>query len=304
MISVVIPTHNGAHRLPALLRALDDQTLDRDAFEVVVVDDGSTDETAAVVENSGIARLVRAPQSLGQGGATNLGIEHARGEVIVFTDDDTVPTPAWLENGLRAVQASPSGLVAGHVDLVLDERPTVPALMDFGRGYLDQRLNVEDGFGATANLWARRDVLERLGRFNAGAAWQTHDRDFGERARLAGLEMVYAPDVVVRHPTRDRARDLARVAYRLGLGAAWLRRHSVGAVRSRSDEWSRLRYWIPWRSIWGLGRLQARGHATTRAERLKLRVVQYCFLQLPLAVGSLRGALRETSVRSGGASRS
>jgi glycosyltransferase involved in cell wall biosynthesis len=292
-VSVIIPTKNGAPRLPALFAALAAQTVDREAFEVLVVDDGSTDDTAAVVEASGIARVVSAGRSLGQGGATNLGIEHALGEIVAFTDDDTVPAPDWIERGLAAVEASPSGLVAGHVELMLEARPTVPALMDFGRGYLDQRSYVDDGFGATANLWARREVLRQMGGFDAGAEWQTHDRDFGERARLAGLTMVYAPDAIVRHPTRDRARDLAKVAYRLGLGAAWLRNNGVGDVRERSPEWTRVRYWIPWRSIWGIERLQARGHATTRLERLKLRAVQYGCLQVPLVAGSLRGSWQQ-----------
>ncbi|MEA2360807.1 MAG: hypothetical protein QOI62_4067 [Solirubrobacteraceae bacterium] len=297
LVSVVVPTHNGARRLPALFDALRSQTLDPCDFEVVVVDDGSTDDTAAVVEASGVARLVRVTRSGGPGAATNLGIATARGAVVAMTDDDTVPAPDWLERGLRAVQRSPAGLVAGHVELMLHERPTVPALVDYGRGYLDQRAYVEEGYAATANLLARRDVLERLDGFNPGAAWQTHDRDFGERARLAGLRIVYAPDVVVGHPTRDRARDLARVAYRLGLGAAWLRRNGVGAVRSRRAEWSRVRYWLPWRSIWGLERLQRRGHATTPRQRLALRVVQYGCLQVPLVAGSLRGSWRESRGR-------
>ena len=260
-VSVVVPTKDGAERLPALLEALRRQTLARAAFEVLVVDDGSTDRTADVVRDSGIARLVTAPRPLGQGAATNLGIAAATGDVLAFTDDDTIPAADWLEAGLRAVAASPGGLVAGHVELRLAGRPTAAALMDYGRGYLDQRGYVADGFGATANLWVRRDVLERLGGFDAGAAWQTHDRDFGERARLAGLELVYAAGVVVQHPTRDRARDLARVAYRLGQGAAWLGHHGRGAVRGRRAEWTRPTYWLPWRTIWGLDRLQARGHA-------------------------------------------
>jgi glycosyltransferase involved in cell wall biosynthesis len=292
-VSVIIPTKNGAPRLPDLFAALAAQSVGRDAFEVLVVDDGSTDDTAAVVEASGIARVVSAGRSLGQGGATNLGIEHALGEVIAFTDDDTVPAPDWIERGLAAVAASPSGLVAGHVELMLEDEPTVPALMDFGRGYLDQRSYVDDGFGATANLWARREVLQQMGGFDAGAEWQTHDRDFGERARLAGLTMVYAPDAIVRHPTRDRARDLAKVAYRLGLGAAWLRVNGRGEVRERSPEWTRVRYWIPWRSIWGIERLQERGHASTRRERLQLRAVQYACLQVPLVAGSLRGSWQQ-----------
>jgi glycosyltransferase involved in cell wall biosynthesis len=292
-VSVIIPTKNGARRLPDLFAALERQTVGRDAFEVLVVDDGSTDDTAAVVEASGIARAVSAGCSLGQGGATNLGIAHAQGEIVAFTDDDTVPAADWIERGLAAVAASPSGLVAGHVELMLADRPTVPALMDYGRGYLDQRSYVDDGFGATANLWARRDVLEQMGGFDAGAAWQTHDRDFGERARLAGLTMVYAPDAIVRHPTRNHWRELARVAYRLGLGAAWLRVHGRGEVRERSPEWRRVRYWIPWRSIWGIERLQERGHGTTRRERLKLRAVQYACLQVPLVAGSLKGSWQQ-----------
>jgi hypothetical protein len=59
-----------------------------------------------------------------------------------------------------------------------------------------------------------------------------------------------------------------------------------------------VRYWIPWRSIWGLDRLQARGHAVTLAERLKLRAVQYCCLQVPLVAGSLKASLH--AARDGG----
>jgi glycosyltransferase involved in cell wall biosynthesis len=296
LVSVIIPTMNGAARLPALFAALEAQTLGRDQFEVLVVDDGSTDDTAAVVEASAIARLVQPPHNIGQGAATNLGIAHARGERIAFTDDDTVPAPDWLERGIAALDASPSGLVAGHVELVLDEQPSVAALMDYGRGYLDQSINAADGFGATANLWARPEVLALLEGFNEHAEWQTHDRDFGERAGLAGMTFAYGADVIVRHPTRDSARALARVTYRQGIGAGWLR--SKGIVRGRSPEWRRVRYWIPWRSIWGLERLQARGHAVTLAERLKLRAVQYCCLQVPLVAGSLKASLH--AARDGG----
>lgn len=292
-VSVIIPTWNGARRLPELFAALRAQTVDPSNFEVLVVDDGSTDDTAAVVAASGVARVVSAGRNLGQGGATNFGISQAAGEVIAFTDDDTIPAPDWIERGLAAVAASPSGVVAGHVELMLADEPTVPALMDYGRGYLDQQSYVADGFGATANLWVRREVLEQMGGFDAGAAWQTHDRDFGERVRLAGLTMVYAPDAVVRHPTRNGWRELARVTYRLGLGAAWLRVNGRGEVRERSPEWRRVKYWIPWRTIWGIERLQERGHGTTRAERLQLRFVQYACLQVPLVAGSLKGSWQQ-----------
>ena len=288
LVSVIIPTMNGARRLPDLFAALAAQTLDSEAFEVLVVDDGSTDDTAEVVRASGIARLIQPPHNVGQGAATNLGIAEARAPRIAFTDDDTMPAPDWLERGIAALDASPSGLVAGHVELILEDAPSVAALMDFGRGYLDQRVNADEGFGATANFWARADVVATLGGFSEQAEFQTHDRDFGERAAQAGLTYVYGEDVVVRHPTRDSARALARITYRQGLGAGWLR--GAGIVGGRS-EWQRVRYWIPWRSIWGLDRLQRRGHALTFAERSKLRIVQYCCLQMPLVAGSMRASM-------------
>jgi glycosyltransferase involved in cell wall biosynthesis len=288
-----VPTKNGAGRLPLLFDALERQTTGRDSFEVVLVDDGSTDDTAAVAEARG-ARVIRSPRSQGPGAASNLGAANARADVLAFTDDDTVPADDWIERGLAALDASPSGLVGGHIELMLSERPTLPALVDYGRGYLDQEGYVADGFAATANLWARRDVLRELGGFKEDAAYQTHDRDFGERAHAAGLEITYARDAIVAHPTRDRARDLARVAYRLGLGAAWLRVNAPGAQATTTPEWRRASYWLPWRTIWGLDRLQARGHGRTALERLQLRAVQYVCLQLPVAYGSLRGSRRST----------
>jgi glycosyltransferase involved in cell wall biosynthesis len=287
--SVIVPTKNGAGRLPDLFDALEAQTVGRDAFEVVLVDDGSTDDTAAVAEARG-ARVVRSPESQGPGAASNLGARNAASDVLAFTDDDTIPAPDWVERGLAALEASSSGLVGGHIELLLADHPTVPALVDYGRGYLDQAGYVADGFAATANLWARRAALERLGGFKTDAAYQTHDRDFGERARAAGLQITYAADAIVAHPTRDRARDLAKVAYRLGLGAAWLRVNAPGDQGASVPEWRRPSYWLPWRTIWGLERLQARGHARTRRERLQLRAVQYACLQLPVAWGSLRGS--------------
>ncbi len=291
-VSVVIPAHNGAARLPTVLAALSAQTLPRDEVEISVVDDGSTDDASAVAAALG-ARVVRPPHNVGQGAATNLGIAAATAPVIAFTDDDTIPEPQWLEQGLRAIADSPGGLVAGHVELVLPERPTVAAQLEFGRGYLDQCSYVADGFGATANLWATREVLDRLGGFNGDAAWQTHDRDFGERAREAGIELVYSERPVVRHPTRSDPRAFARVAYRLGLGGVWLARHSTGGARAHRPEWTRPRYWLPWRSIWGLERLQRQGHATTAPARMRLLVAQFVLLQVPLVAGSAVGSLRE-----------
>ena len=190
--------------------------------------------------------------------------------------------------------ASPSGLVAGHVELRLAGRPTAAALMDYGRGYLDQRGYVADGFGATANLWVRRDVLERLGGFDAGRRL-ADARPRLRRARPPGRARARLRAPTSSSSTRRATARATSPASPTGSGRArpGSATTAAGAVRGRRAEWTRPTYWLPWRTIWGLDRLQARGHATTAARRAQLRLVQYACLQVPIAAGSLRGTLRE-----------
>jgi GT2 family glycosyltransferase len=292
-VSVVIPTRNGGQRLPIVLGALEKQTLPRSEFEVVVVDDHSTDATAAVAEASGLARVVRAPEPLGAAGATNLGLRSAVAPVLALTDDDTVPAPDWLERGLERLANTPSGYVAGHIELSLEDPPTLAALLDLGRGYLDQEAYAAEGYAATANAWLRVEVLDRLGGFDERLLGQGHDRDFGERAHEAGLQVTYAPEVVVQHPARSRARDLAKVAFRLGRGYPELKRHSVGRLKDLRPPYTQFSYFRPWASIWGLSRMRASGHHPTMRQRVALWLQQYCCLQLPLIAGSISGEWRE-----------
>jgi GT2 family glycosyltransferase len=292
-VSVLVTTYNGAARLPLLFAALERQTLPREEFEIVVADDHSSDGTAAVAAAHPGVRVITAPESYGQPRASNLGVTIATAPVIAFTDDDTVPSVDWLERGLARMEATPSGLFAGRIVLQLPEPPSVAALVDLGRGYLNQEDHVAEGFGATANLWMRRDVLDTLGGFDDRFLAQGHDRDFGERALEAGIVMAYAEDVMLEHPARSRARDLAKVAYRLGRGAPELRNHSVGRLKQLKPFWRQSRYYRPWRTIWGLGRVREHGYAPTFAQRLQMRAITYTCIQLPLVAGSIAGERNE-----------
>ncbi|MBI2467114.1 MAG: glycosyltransferase family 2 protein [Candidatus Rokubacteria bacterium] len=92
LASVVIPAYDAEATLPACLAALARQSLAPERFEVIVVDDGSTDATAQVAERAGV-RVVRLPANAGPAAARNRGAQAARGEVLVFTDADCEPTP-------------------------------------------------------------------------------------------------------------------------------------------------------------------------------------------------------------------
>jgi glycosyltransferase involved in cell wall biosynthesis len=95
---VIVPTRNGAHLLPECLEALWNQTF-RD-FEIVVVDDASTDRTYnLLLAYPEVKKLVQLPGARGHGfvAAVNAGLAEAKGEVIVLLNNDAVPEPLWLE---------------------------------------------------------------------------------------------------------------------------------------------------------------------------------------------------------------
>ncbi len=213
-VSVVIPVKDDAARLRLCLDALARQTLPAGAFDVVVVDNGSADDPAAVVAAFPFARLEREAEP-GASAARNRGVAASRGAVIAFTDADCLPRPEWLEAGLRRMAAFPKGgLLAGRVEVMpaAAKRPAALELFDMAHAF-DQRLFVEQWhFGATANVFVSRVAVESAGGFDERIPYYGEDVDFGQRVWSAGWPLAYEPGAVVRHPAR---RDWAGLNIRL-----------------------------------------------------------------------------------------
>jgi glycosyltransferase involved in cell wall biosynthesis len=197
--TVIIPARDAASHVAAALAALREQRTSRD-FEVLVVDDGSVDETGAVAAGGG--PRVRVIQGRGEGpaAARNLGAREAQGRVLAFTDADCVPTPEWLEAGLTAIDAG-ADLVQGRV---------LPP-PDVQRGPWDRLIWVECEYGLyeTANLLVRRDLFERLGGFES-ILQPSAGKELGEdvwlgwRARRAGARTAFAAEALVHHAVFPR----------------------------------------------------------------------------------------------------
>jgi glycosyltransferase involved in cell wall biosynthesis len=199
-ISVVIPTRNRAALLPGLIQAVLDQS-DPAADEVFVVDDGSDDETPAVLQRLAQSdpRVVplRLAQRSGPAAARNLGWRSSRSEVVAFTDDDCLPQPGWL-HGL-ATGSETFVLVHGRTDL------------DLGEGHPDAfarwvEIPEFSHFYETCNIAYRRELLDRLDGFDEGFGFSRggapngEDIDLGWRAVEFGASTGFAADAVVRHP--------------------------------------------------------------------------------------------------------
>lgn len=286
LISVVIPVNNAESQLPALLEALGRQTLSDASVQVVVVDDASADATAAATRVGELAEVVRTPSRLGSYGARNLGISATRADVLAFTDGDCVPEPSWLENGLCTLSERHADLLAGHVEMPLGPRPSKAAVVDAAL-HMTQRAWVEaHGFGATANLFVRREVFDHVGAFD-GALKRGGDTEFCHRAVAAGFRLEYAPDAVVVHEPRT-ARELAKKAYGIGAAsAAHTRRPASDRPATTRAYWAQPRSWLPARRPFAEGRLAERNYHPKRGEMMALRFAHWLCYRLPRVAGSL-----------------
>ena len=256
---MIIPVRNGAGSLPALLTSLAEQTLAADRFEVIVVDNDSSDGTAEVAAAHG-ATVVHEPIA-NRSRARNRGAAAANSPLYAFTDADCRARPEWLEALLRCAPRAP--LVAGEVAVSVSERPNpierFELLWRFG-----QEAWVRDGWAATANLLVQATAFEAIGGFDATWRHIGEDVDFCFRARAAGFELDYCGEALVEHEGESEWRPFLRrfflhgysvnqAWYRLGAGArTWreplpalagdraLRNYGHTPERFERGEWRRM----------------------------------------------------------------
>jgi glycosyltransferase involved in cell wall biosynthesis len=204
--AVVIATHNRAPLLSRLITALAQQT-DAGEFQVVVVDDGSTDDTWQVLSAlraSAPFKLtaLRLAENSGPGAARNAGWRAAEADVIAFTDDDCVPEPTWLRTLVRRLT---------DADLVQGRTVADPA-QAARRGPFSHVVEFDkpDGYYETCNIAYRRRLLELVDGFEEGfrygpSRWRApapvygEDTDLAWRALEHGARTAFEPDAVVFH---------------------------------------------------------------------------------------------------------
>ncbi|MDE2318916.1 MAG: glycosyltransferase family 2 protein [Rhodospirillales bacterium] len=217
-ISAVLTTHNHAHFLPMVLEGLARQNLQPSRFEVVVVDDGSTDDTQKILKEWQTRlpmRIVRQNRA-GLAAAKNLGIFVASGPVIVFLDDDNVADPDLLVMHLASHLAFPDSNVAvlGYTSIAEDIRqiPVMRHVTEVGC-QLFSHVPVKPGeaLDYTAFLSGRssckRSLLVQKGIFNPDFDSGCEDIELGWRLARHGLRVIYQPQarsVMIKALTFDQ----------------------------------------------------------------------------------------------------
>lgn len=203
-VTVIIPVYNDQAGLDVCLRHLAAQDYPQEHFDVIVVDNGSTVPMQLTSPRPRNTQILVETQR-GSYAARNAALAETTSEVIAFTDGDCAPAPDWLSEGVDVLSSSPTvGLVAGRIDTVLPAgRPARSVeLFEHVHAFPQDRYAEESHFGATANVFTRKQVIADAGDFDASLQ-SGGDREWGNRVHAAGWKVVYGPKVVVAHPPRQ-----------------------------------------------------------------------------------------------------
>jgi len=205
-VSVIIPTYKSWESLAKCLRALEEQTLPKENFEILVINNDPEDSPPQWLVLPQNATLFDQPRP-GSYAARNLGLERSKFEGIAFTDSDCIPDKYWLEKGLFYLEKG-SDLVGGRVEFFKDEGGDDLTYLFEKTFNFNQKRNVEiRGQSITANLFCKKKVAEQVGFFSENLL-SGGDFEWTQKAVKLGFKMVYGHDSLIYHPARKEFKDL------------------------------------------------------------------------------------------------
>jgi len=249
--SVLLPTYKRSDALKRTLRALENQSLECDLFEIIVVDDGSPDDTQKVLQefaNSTKHRLsyVVLKENGGPARARNIGLSMLTGAIVLIIGDDIEPDSLLLEKHLHFHQQKPDETVAmlGHVSFPeeLASNTFMNWLEEDGRNFffnyaaLTPGQKVDPLFFYTCNVSVKVSLLTKSGWFDESFPYASHeDLELGYRLADKGMRLVYDPSARGYHWHILTIQGIARRIYLMGYSAEifWKKVGEDGAVLRR-----------------------------------------------------------------------
>ena len=228
--SVIIPHMNQEKHLQRCLEALCGQTLDKNAYEVIVIDNGSKKDVSHLVKEYGFDYYIY-DKNQNPYTCRNLGIQKARGEILCFLDAKCLPVKGWLKSGLAAI--AHADLIGGHYEVDLDSSSLLSKI--FPLMYLNNEKNISNGKGVSVgNLFVRKAVFDKIGLFKT-TYFSGNDILFTEEAIRQGFRLNYSSSTVVHYPPKSFGK-LKNDAFKYGTGSY------LTGQKSLLDS---LRFWMP-----------------------------------------------------------
>ncbi len=224
-VSVIVPVYNAERTLHACLDALMAQDFPHDEFDVLAVDNGSTDSTWDIIQSySPRVRGLRETRIRGSYAARNTAIKASRGSILAFTDGDCIPDPRWLSLLVEGFQDPEVGCVGGEVVALTPNTPAEGYAQR--KGVLSQKNSLKATYRpyfVTANVAYRREVFDQIGAFENGLE-TGGDVDMCWRLQeQTDWKLQLQADATVLHHHRSGTRELWKQYQRYGRGRTILR---------------------------------------------------------------------------------
>jgi lipopolysaccharide/colanic/teichoic acid biosynthesis glycosyltransferase/glycosyltransferase involved in cell wall biosynthesis len=224
-ISVIIPTFKSQEMISNCLRALGQQTIKRDTYEIIVVDDESTDNTPNIVNTFPDVHLIVISHG-GPSVARNIGVKAASGELIVFTDSDCIPASNWLEEITAPFKDSQIIGVKGVYRTNQDSLVSHFVQQEYGYKYKRMASKRYIDFIDTSAAAYRREIFLLNGGFDTSfTVPSVEDQELSFRLAQKGYRMVIAPNAAVYH-FHDR-----------NLLEYWIRKYRIGYWKAFMLRW-------------------------------------------------------------------
>ena len=196
--SVIVPAYNAAKTILPCLHALQNQTIDSAQYEVILINDSSTDETGRLATESGV-KVINMPKNRGQAAGRNVGIEQAQGQIICCTDADCTPQADWLAELTAPLLANDKIAASKGVYTTQQRQITARFVqLEYENKYDRLRQHPYITFVDTYSAAYQREVLLDVGGFDERFP-VAEDRELSYRIAAAGHKMVFQDTAVVSH---------------------------------------------------------------------------------------------------------
>jgi len=244
MISIIIATHNRCIFLTQCLDSLTKQTLSSEKFEIIVVDNNSTDDTKAITQefiknNPDLIVSYVFEKEKGLSCARNRGIAEAKGDIISFIDDDATPHSKFCESLFDAGKNYPHfQAFGGKVFPVFPDDKEPAWLSKYTYGLVgkidhgDKIIPFRKKYPYGCNMSFRKKILEELNGFNNALTYRSDDKDIFNRLKDKGYKVLYVPNIAVDHhipESRLSRESIRRVSVYSGIGERI--RHSENTIK-------------------------------------------------------------------------
>lgn len=243
IVSVIVPVLNASSYIKDCIISLINQDFPKDQYEIIIVDNGSKDNTVNILEKYKEYITILHEPKIGSYIARNAGVNVSKGRIMAFTDADCIAHKDWLKKLYEGFTSEDIGCVVGAI--VPYHGKTLVEIYSGNKDLLSQKHTLSSKFlpyGQTANVAFRREVFEKIGDFDQGLM-SGGDADIAWRMQITtNFKLVYNANSIIEHHHRSTFKGLFKQQFRYGLGRILLYKKYDNLMVSKTDTNYDIRY--------------------------------------------------------------